>query len=175
MEEIMSNLSLFRSCKSYAYLFCIFSSFLLAVSFSSAEARAGGSDKYPKCFIGTYLVEEGSGTKSIWSLDARGIILITSSAQPSLNFSSAQGAWIRTGKLEASATSLDFSFDGQNSLASIAKINAGIRFTDKDCLDMEGEFTVSFFDPGVDPLDPESVPENVISDTFTGKRVAVEQ
>jgi hypothetical protein len=175
MEEIMSNRSLYRSCQSCAYLFLILSSLSLAVSLFSAEARAGGSDGYPKCFIGTYLVEEGSGTKSIWSLGARGIILITSSAQPSLNFSDAQGAWIRTGRLEASATSLDFSFDDQVGLTSIARINAGIRFADKNCREIEGEFAVSFFDPDVDPLNPESVPENVISDTFTGRRVAVGQ
>jgi hypothetical protein len=147
----------------------------LAVSLFAAEAQAGGSDKYPKCFIGTYLVEEGDGTKSIWSLGSRGVILITSSAQPSLNFSDAQGAWIRTSKLEASATSLDFSFDEEGNLLNVAKVNAGIRFADKNCREMEGEFTVLFYEPGVDPLDPDSVPENVVSDTFTGRRVLVEQ
>lgn len=141
----------------------------------TTEARAGGSDKYPKCFVGTYLVEEGSGTTSIWSLGARGVMMITSSAQPALNFSDAQGAWIRTGKLRASATSLDFSFDGEGDLLNIAKVNADLRFTDKSCAEMEGEFTVYFYEPGVDPLDPGSVPENAITDSFTGKRVTVEQ
>jgi hypothetical protein len=147
----------------------------LAVSLFAAEAQAGGSDKYPKCFVGTYLVEEGNGTKSIWSLGSRGVILITSSAQPSLDFSDAQGAWIRTSKLEASATSLDFSFDGEGNLLNVAKVNTGIRFADKNCREMEGELTVLFYEPGVDPLDPDSVPENVVSDTFTGRRVLVEQ
>lgn len=141
----------------------------------TTETRAGGSDKYPKCFIGTYLIEEGSGTRSIWSLGARGVIMITSSAQPALNFSDAQGAWIRTGKLLASATFLDFSFDGEGDLLNIAKINADIRFTDKSCANIEGEFTVYFYEPGADPLDPDSVPENAITDSFTGKRVTVEQ
>jgi hypothetical protein len=141
----------------------------------TTEARAGGSDKYPNCFIGTYLVEEGNGTTSIWSLGARGLLMTTSSAQAALNFSDAQGAWIRTGKLRASATSLDFSFDGEGDLLNIAKVNADLRFTDKSCGDIEGEFTVYFYEPGVDPLDPGSVPENVITDTFTGRRVTVEQ
>ena len=141
----------------------------------TTEARAGGSDKYPKCFVGTYLVEEGNGTTSIWSLGVRGVIMITSSAQPALNFSDAQGAWIRTGKLRASATSLDFSFDGEGDLLNIAKVNADLRFTDKSCGEIEGEFTVYFYEPGVDPLDPGSVPENAITDSFTGKRVTVEQ
>ena len=171
----MSNRRPYRIYPWSVYLFLIFISLSLAVSLFTAEARAGGSDKYPKCFIGTYLVEEGSGTKSIWSLGSRGIILITSSAQPSLNFSDAQGAWIRTGKLEASATSLDFSFDGEGNILNVAKVNAGIRFTDKNCREIEGEFTVLFFGPVVDPLDPDSVPENVVSDTFTGRRVPVEQ
>ena len=133
-----------RPCRIYpwnVYLFLIFISLSLAVSLFTVEARAGGNDKYPKCFIGTYLVEEGNGTKSIWSLAPRGIILITSSAQPALNFSDAQGAWIRTGKLEASATSLDFSFGEEGNLLNIAKVNAGIRFTDKNCGDIQGEFT----------------------------------
>jgi len=138
-------------------------------------ARAGGSDKYPNCFVGTYLVEEGNGTRSIWSLGARGVIMITSSAQPALDFSDAQGAWIRTGKLQASATSLDFSFDGEGGLLNIAKVNADLRFTDKSCGEIEGEIAVYFYEPGVDPLDPDSVPENVITDTYTGRRVTVEQ
>jgi len=141
----------------------------------TSEARAGGSDKYPKCFIGTYLVEEGNGTRSIWSLGARGVIMITSSAQPALDFSDAQGAWIRTGKLRASATSLDFSFDGEGNVLNIAKVNADIRFTDKSCADIGGKFTVYFYEPEVDPLDPDSVPQNEITDSFTGKRVTVEQ
>ncbi len=171
----MSNRRHNQRYPSCVFLLFIFLTFPLAISLFAAEARAWGSDKYPKCFVGTYLVEEGNGTKSIWSLGARGIILITSSAQPSLNFSDAQGAWIRTGKLEASATSLDFSFDGEGNLLNVAKVNAGIRFAGKDCREIEGEFTVLFYEPGVDPLDPDSVPENVVSDTFTGRRVTVEQ
>jgi hypothetical protein len=164
-----------RIYPSGVFLFFIILSLSLAASLIAAEAQAGGSDKYPKCFIGTYLVEEGDGTKSIWSLGARGVILITSSAQPALNFSDAQGAWVRTGKLEASATSLDFSFDGEGDLINVAKVNAGIRFADKNCREIEGEFTVLFYEPGGDPLDPGSVPENAVSDTFTGRRVPVEQ
>ncbi len=153
----------------------IFLTLLAAISIFAVKARAGGSNRHPGCFIGTFLVEEGSGTESIWSLGARGVILITSSAQPLLNFSDAQGAWIRTGKLRASASSLDFSFDEDGNLLNLAKVNAVIRFRDKDCGEIEGEFSVLFYEPGVDPLDPESEPVNVLSDTFTGRRVTVEQ
>jgi hypothetical protein len=175
MENYMSCRRPYRNYLSTVYLFLALSSLSLSVFLIPDESLAGGSDKYPKCFIGTYLVEEGNGTKSIWSLGARGIIQITSSAQHSLNFSDAQGSWIRTGKLEAGATSLDFSFDEEGGLLNIAKINAVIRFTDKNCRGIEGEFTVLFYEPGVDPLDPNSVPENVVSDIFTGQRVVVEQ
>lgn len=171
----MSNRRHSRIYPSNVFLLAIFLTMTLAVSLFAAEAQAGGSDKYPKCFVGTYLVEEGNGTKSIWTLGARGVMLITSSAQPSLNFSDAQGAWVRTGKLEASATSLDFSFDGEGNLLNVAKVNADLSFTDKNCREIEGEFTVLFYEPGVDPLDPGSVPENAVSDTFTGRRVPVEQ
>lgn len=159
----------------YVSLFMFLLILTIATYIFTTEARAGGSDKHPKCFIGTYLVEEGNGTRSIWSLGARGAIMITSSAQPALDFSDAQGEWMRTDKLRASATSLDFSFDGEGNLLNIAKVNADIRFTDKNCSDVEGKFTVYFYEPGVDPLDPDSVPENAITDSFTGKRVTVEQ
>ena len=159
----------------FASLFQIVLVLTLAASVFTAESQAGGSDKYPKCFIGTYLIEEGSGTTSLWSLGARGVITITSSVQQALDFSSAQGAWIRTGKLRAATTSLDFSFDSNGDLLNIAKINADLQFRDKSCTEIEGEFTVYFYEPGVDPLDPGSVPENVITDTFTGRRVTVEE
>lgn len=160
---------------SFRSLFHILFLLIIAAFLFTAEAHAGGSDKYPKCFIGTYLIEEGSGTTSLWSLGARGVITITSSAQQALDFSSAQGAWIRTGKLRASATSLDFSFDGEGDLLNIAKVNADLQFADKSCTEIQGEFTVYFYEPDVDPLDPGSVPESVITDTFTGRRVTVEQ
>lgn len=95
----------------------------------------------------------------------------TSSAQVALSFSDEQGAWKKTGKREAVGTTLDFSFNPDGSLANIAKINSEITFTGRGCANIEGAFTVSFYAPGVDPLDPDSTPENVVSDTFTGKRV----
>lgn len=158
------------------YEFLLKALFILTIAAYTftTQAQAGGSGNYPKCFIGTYLVEEGSGTTSIWSLGARGVITITSSAQAALNFSNAQGAWIRTGKLQAQTTSLDFSFDGDGVLLNIAKVNADLQFTDKDCGEIEGGFTVYFYQPGVDPLDPDSVPENITTDSFTGQRVTVE-
>ena len=156
-------------------LFQFFLLLIAAMYIITADAQAGGSNKYPKCYIGTYLVEEGSGTASTWTLGARGVITITSSAQKALNFSDAQGAWISTGKLEAQATLVDFSFDNEGALLNIAKINVDMNFTDKNCEAVEGSFTVYFYQPDVDPLDPDSVPDNILTDTFTGQRINVEQ
>ena len=139
------------------------------------DARADGSEKYPKCFVGTYLVDEGNGTKSLWSFGDRGVFLITSSAQHSLNFSNGQGAWIMAGKLRVSVISVDFSFETDGGLANIAKVSADVTFTDDKCSEVEGKFTVTFYATDVDPLDPDSVPENAVSDTFTGRRVKAEK
>lgn len=143
--------------------------FLLSSTTLSAE-HASPRD-FPSCFIGTFLVEEGNGTHSLWSFSPGGIMSVTSSAQKALDFTDEQGSWKKTGRREAVATTLDFSFNADGSLANIAKVNIDVTFSGRSCADIEGAFTVSFYAPGVDPLDPDSVPENVVSDTFTGKRV----
>ncbi len=138
---------------------------------SSAAADHASSRDFPSCFVGTFLVEEGSGTQSLWTFSPGGVMFITSSAQKALDFTDEQGAWKKTGRREAVATTLDFSFNADGSLANIARVNIDVTFSGRSCADIEGGFTVSFYAPGVDPLDPDSVPENVVSDTFTGRRV----
>jgi hypothetical protein len=170
----MDNLEPRRKPLSRMYCFTAIPALIIMLAAIANDARADGSEKYPKCFVGTYLVDEGNGTKSLWSFGDRGVFLITSSAQSSLNFSNGQGAWIRAGKLRVSVISVDFSFETDGGLANIAKVNAEVTFTDNTCGEAEGEFTVSFYTTDVDPLDPNSVPENVVSDTFTGRRVKVE-
>jgi hypothetical protein len=156
-------------------VFIITAAVVIVSAFGFAPDAGAGSKKFPKCFVGTFLVDEGNGTKSIWTFGSHGTFFVTSSAQAALNFTDEQGAWIRTGKLKAEAVSLDFSFNPDGSPANIAKVNVDVTFTDNDCGGIEGEFTVSFYAPDVDPLDLDSIPENVISDTFTGRRVSVEQ
>jgi len=152
--------------------------FVIAAALVSVMGLApdvyAGSENFPKCFVGTFLVDEGNGTKSLWTFGTGGVFFVTSSAQAALDFTDEQGAWRKTGKLRASATSLDFSFDPDGGLADIAKVNADVTFTDNSCSGIEGGFTVSFYAPDVNTLDPDSVPENVISDTFTGQRVRAE-
>lgn len=138
---------------------------------ASAAADHASSRDFPSCFVGTFLVEEGSGTQSLWTFSPGGVMFITSSAQKALDFTDEQGAWKKTGRREAVATTLDFSFNADGSLANIARVNIDVTFSGRGCADIEGAFTVSFYAPGVDPLDPDSVPENVVSDTFTGRRV----
>jgi hypothetical protein len=145
---------------------------ILFLSFTtSATADHASSRDFPSCFVGTFLVEEGSGTQSLWTFGPGGVMFITSSAQEALGFTDEQGSWKKTGRREAVGTTLDFSFNADGSLANIAKVNSDITFSGRNCNNIEGAFTISFYAPGVDPLDPDSVPENVVSDTFTGRRV----
>ncbi len=145
---------------------------ILLFSFPASAATSHASPRdFPSCFIGTFLVQEGNGAQSLWTFSPGGVMFITSSAQEALSFTDEQGAWKKTGKREAVATALDFSFNPDGSLANIAKVNSDIIFTGRSCGNIEGSFTVSFYAPGVDPLDPDSTPENVVSDTFAGKRV----
>lgn len=145
---------------------------ILFLSFAAAGAAEHASPRdFPSCFIGTFLVEEGNGTQSLWTFGPGGVMFITSSAQKALDFTDEQGAWKKTGRREAVGTTLDFSFNADGSLANIARVNIDATFSGRGCADVEGALTVSFYAPGVDPLDPDSVPENVVSDTFTGRRV----
>lgn len=154
--------------------FCFIAAAALVSALGVAPDVHAGSKSFSKCFVGTFLVDEGNGTKSLWTFGTGGVFFLTSSAQAALDFTDEQGVWIKTGRFRASATSIDFSFDPDGGLANIAKVNADVTFTDNNCSGIEGEFTVSFYAPDVDPLDPDSVPENVISDTFTGQRVRAE-
>ena len=158
------------------WTFCVIAAAAVLIStLGFAPDVNAGSKNFPNCFVGTFLVDEGNGTKSLWTFGTGGVFFVTSSAQAALDFTDEQGAWIKTGKRRASATSLDFSFDPDGGLANIAKVNADVTFTDNNCGGIEGGFTVGFYAPGVDPLNPDSVPENVISDTFTGRRVEAGQ
>jgi len=144
---------------------------LFLLSFTTLAAEHASTRDFPECFIGTFLVEEGNGTQSLWTFGPGGVMFITSSAQKALDFTDEQGAWKKTGRREAVGTTLDFSFNADGSLANIARVNMDVTFSGRGCADIGGAFTVSFYAPGVDPLDPGSVPENVVSDTFTGRRV----
>ena len=138
------------------------------------EARADSDEmKFKNCLVGTYLIEEGSGTRGLWEFNKDGNFTGTSSAQPLLNFSTLQGVWKQTGKRTAKATVLDFSFDDQENLINIARVDILIRGKGGKCRKVEGEFSLRFFEEGEDPLNPHTDTGKPFMDLFTGQRILV--
>jgi hypothetical protein len=138
---------------------------------SSADTGAQGG-----CFPGTYLVVEGSGTQSLWTLSHDGAFQVTSSAERAFGFSHIQGVWKKTGARDAKARGLDFNFSETpvNSgvpPSQIARLDIAIRFAEK-CEEMEGSFDLRVFNPNDDPLD--SNRPVAASDTFSGRRVSID-
>jgi hypothetical protein len=145
---------------------------MLFCTFSSLHAASKGG-----CIPGTYLVQEGSGTQSLWTFSKEGTIQSASSAQGPLNFSDAQGAWKQKGSREAKVTFIDFNYgDAENGgfpPSGIARVDAQLSFS-KKCTQVQGSFELRFFDPETeDPLDPSTDTGGPLSDTFTGRRVTV--
>ena len=88
-----------------AFVLSIATFLLSSTSASSRDTGAQGG-----CFPGTYLVVEGSGTQSLWTLSQDGGFQITSSAERAFGFSHIQGVWKKTGARDAKARGLDFNF-----------------------------------------------------------------
>jgi hypothetical protein len=140
--------------------------------FSPVHAGSKGG-----CIPGTYLVQEASGTQSLWTFSNDGTVQIASSAQGSLNFSDGYGAWKQSRSREAKATIIDFNYgDADNGgfpPSGIARVDAQLSFS-KKCTQVQGSFELRFFDPETeDPLDPSTDTGGPLSDTFTGRRVTV--
>ena len=139
---------------------------------NSLEVRADSDEKNLKnCLAGTYLIEEGSGTRGLWEFSKDGNFTGTSSAQPLLNFSTLQGMWKPNGKRTAKAIVLDFSFDDQENLINIARVDILVRGEGKKCQKVEGEFSLRFFEEGEDPLQVETDAGEPFMDLFTGQRI----
>jgi hypothetical protein len=146
---------------------------IVLVGFSEPQPSAARDG----CIPGTYLVKEGSGTQSLWTLSEDGTLHITSSAEVAFNFSHLQGAWRQSRRGQAKAVALDFDFisnpigDGAPP-ASIARIDISITFS-RECNEIEGNLELRFFDPKTeDPLDAAGAGATAI-DTFVGRRVRV--
>lgn len=135
-------------------------------------ARAAGG-----CVPGSYLVLEGSGTRSLWKFSRGGTFQVTSSAERALNFSHLHGAWKQKGSRGGKATGLDFVFltdpvSGGVPPEFIARIDAQFSFS-RNCKEIEGAFEIRFFAPDTDdPLDP-ATGTFIGHDTFTGRRITV--
>jgi hypothetical protein len=147
---------------------------IVFVGFSEPQPSAARDG----CIPGTYLVKEGSGTQSLWTLSEDGTLHITSSAEVAFNFSPLQGAWRQSGRGQAKAVALDFDFisnpigDGAPP-ASIARLDISISFS-RECNEIEGDLELRFFDPKTeDPLDPATSAGMPTTDSFTGRRIRV--
>ena len=139
-----------------------------------AQVRADSDDRRAlRCLVGTYLIEEGSGTKDVWTFTKDGNFIGTSSAQPLLNFSTLQGVWKQKDWKRAKATALDFTVDDQGNLLNIARVDLLVEFNRKSCEKIEEEFSLRFFENGEDPLRPETDTGRPIMDLFKGTRITV--
>jgi hypothetical protein len=143
------------------------------ISFLNAQGHSDEKNS-SHCIVGTYLIEEGSGTRGLWEFSKEGNFTGTSSAQPLLNFSTLQGVWKSVRGGAAKATVLDFSFDDQGNLINIARVDIRIRGAGKKCQTLEGEFVLRFFEEGEDPLQPPTDTGDPYMDLFTGQRITVD-
>lgn len=147
---------------------------LLLMNSTVVSSRDTGSQG--GCFPGTYLVAEGSGTQSLWTLSQDGAFNVTSSAESAFGFSHIQGVWKKTGARDAKARGFDFNFsetpvNGGVPPAQIARLDIAMRFTPK-CEEMEGSFELRAFAANEDPLTP--VSHAIAFDTFSGRRVTID-
>jgi hypothetical protein len=155
----------------FAFVLLISSVLLNTEVVSSSDTGAQGG-----CSPGTYLVVEGSGTQSLWTLSRDGGFQITSSAERAFGFSHIQGVWKKTGARDAKARGLDFDFsatslNGGVPPSQVARIDVVMQFAER-CEEMAGSFELRVFNPNDDPLG--SNPPAVAADTFIGQRVNID-
>ncbi len=152
--------------------------FVLSIPFfllSSTIASPRDTESQGGCFPGTYLVVEGSGTQSLWTLSQDGGFQVTSSAGKAFDFSHIQGVWAKTGAGEAKARGLDFNFsqsavNGGVPPAQITRLDIVMTFA-QSCEEMEGRFELRVFKANDDPLNSNT--PAIASDTFFGRRVSI--
>jgi hypothetical protein len=97
---------------------------------------------FPKDCAGTYLTQEGSGAKSIWTLGADGSFLGQSSTQEVFNFSGQKGTSESDGFAGAKGVLLDFSFDSSGALLNIARVDIVLHRVGHDCAMIAGSFSL---------------------------------
>jgi hypothetical protein len=146
----------------------------ILLNWTGASSRDTGAQG--GCLPGTYLVVEGSGTQSLWTLSQDGGFQITSSAERAFGFSHIQGVWKKSGARDAKARGLDFNFretpvNGGVPPSQIARLDILMRFAER-CDEMEGSFELRAFNPDDDPLDSNT--PAIASDTFFGRRVSID-
>jgi len=158
----------------FVILFFVLSIALFLLTSTSANSRDAGAQG--GCFPGTYLVLEGSGTQSLWTLSQDGAFQVTSSAERAFGFSHIQGVWKKTGARDAKARVLDSNFketpvnDGVPP-SQITRLDIVMRFAER-CAEMQGSFELRAFTSTDDPLDSNA--PAIASDTFFGRRVRID-
>ncbi len=154
------------------YTLVTISVFIFLSVLCSNEAWADKSDyDIGKLIAGTYLLTEDDGGGSrIATITADGNWFGIHSYQSGNKFSNQQGVWKKRGDREITARTLNFSSlkDGVGS----SLFSFTVKFN-KTCRLVNGKFSGKLFPPGVDPLDPLAVPIRTFSNTFTGKRLIV--
>jgi hypothetical protein len=143
---------------------------------TSTIASSRDTESQGGCFPGTYLVVEGSGTQSLWTLSQDGAFQVTSSAERAFGFSHIQGVWTKTGARDAKARGLDFNFNqasvnGGAPPSQIARLDIVVRFAQR-CEEVEGRFELRAFNPNDDPLNSNT--PAIASDIVSGRRVSID-
>ena len=143
---------------------------------TSSVATGRNTESQGGCFAGTYLVVEGSGTQSLWTLSQDGAFQVTSSAERAFGFSHIQGVWTKTGARHAKARGLDFNFsqtpvNGGVPPSQITRLDIVMTFA-QSCKEMEGAFELRAFNPNEDPLNSNT--PAIASDIFLGRRVSID-
>jgi hypothetical protein len=168
-----------KTVMSYRRIFVVCTFLALAMSLIPAIVSPRAAEAallFNKRVAGTYyLVEDGGASFRIMTLTEDQNWFSTSSLQADQIsghlFSDQQGVWRRTGRLEITATVLDFDFDAKGSLNGIARICCVVIF-DAHFRKVHGRYSGEIFAPGVNPLDlGDNKPIDRFEATFTGERV----
>jgi hypothetical protein len=147
-----------------------FSSFLATFLLLGSAAMAAGG--FPTSCAGTYLIAEGGGATSLWTLGADGTFFATSSLQPLVNFSEQKGSWEKDGANGAKGVVLALVFGDNNELINVSRVDISLHTVGSGCDNIAGSLEVREFTGGEDPLDPTTdTGEPIATDTVTGRRV----
>lgn len=154
------------------YIPSILSTFLFLSILSSNTAGADKNDSFiGEKIAGTYLLTEADdGGSRIVTITADGGWSGIHSYQFDNKFSNQQGMWEKIGERKITAKTLNFALlkDGVGS----SLFSFTVEF-DKTYQQVSGKLSGKMFPLGVDPLDPVAVPIKTFDNTFTGKRLIV--
>jgi len=152
----------------------LLSLFLLLSILYSNETRADwNASTFGEKIAGTYLLtEDDDGGSRIVTITADGNWFGIHSSQLNNKFSNQQGVWKKTGEREITVRVLNFSSleDGVGSSLFSFTVNL-----DKTYQQINGKLSGKLFSPGADPLDPVAIPLKTFSNTFTGKRLVINE